>query len=160
MNKLPIPHEYNRFRIVLVGAGGTGGNLAPMMARLLAGNQNVSFAIVDGDVIEKSNLERQPYLEGDLGQNKAESLSRKLNIAFGIDCSYIPSYITCEEDLEHLFLGSDKRRLDILIGAVDNHDARVTMEKFFEKSKTLVYIDSANEDYFGDVILEIGRAHV
>ena len=27
------------------------------------------------------------------------------------------------------------------------------MERYFEQSKTLVYIDSANEDYFGDVIL-------
>lgn len=155
MHKLPIEHAYTSFRIVLIGAGGTGGNAAPMISRLITGMENIEFVIVDGDIVEFSNLERQPYLTTDIARNKAEMLSSKINAAFGLNSTFYPEYITELKTLEMLFSNdySSKNHLDILISAVDNHEARAIMENYFAQANTLVYIDSANEDYFGDVIL-------
>ncbi len=155
MHKLPIEHTYTSFRIVLVGAGGTGGNSAPMISRLIAGKDNIEFVLVDGDSVELSNLERQPYLTTDIARNKAEMLSTKINAAFNLNSTFYPEYINSVETIEMLFSKkySSKDHLDILISAVDNHEARALMEQYFINTNTLVYIDSANEDYFGDVIL-------
>lgn len=141
------------FNIVLIGAGGTGGNLAPMIARLVYNKLGIQLTIVDGDFVEISNLERQPYLESDLATNKAQSLSEKINFAFGINSRYYPHYIESVSQLENL-CKTDKfeSSITILIGAVDNHRARVIMEDYFSKTQNLIYIDSANEDYYGDVI--------
>ena len=143
--------------IILVGAGGIGGNLAPMIARYMCTNDKINLTIVDGDVIEKSNLKRQPYLNGDLEQNKARALAMKLNAAFGLNVSYYPNYIEDVEGLERLVPKDfDKNRLStfsVVIGAVDNAHARNVMEQLFALYDNLVYIDAANEDYFGDVFL-------
>lgn len=154
MIQMPIRITCYKFNIVLIGAGGTGGNLAPMIARLISGNDNVSLTIVDGDFVEISNLERQPYLEFDVGKNKAETLSVKLNTAFNLKSTYFPEYITTVKNLEML-CKSDSETLTIIVGAVDNHQARVLMERFFSVKENIIYIDSANEDYFGDVILSL-----
>ena len=43
-------------KIVMLGAGGTGGHIAPHLYRLLyALNRPVRFIICDGDVVEEKN---------------------------------------------------------------------------------------------------------
>ena len=47
-------------KIVMLGAGGTGGHIAPHLYRLLYSlDRPVRFIICDGDVVEKKNLVRQ-----------------------------------------------------------------------------------------------------
>jgi len=141
------------FNIVLIGAGGTGGNLAPMIARLVCNRPGIQFTVVDGDFVEISNLERQPYLENDLAANKAQTLSGKINIAFGMNTRYYPRFIESIAQLKSLCKTEENESsITILIGAVDNYKARAIMEQYFSKAQNLIYIDSANEDYYGDVI--------
>ncbi len=153
MLKQPINLPFEKFNIVVVGAGGTGGNVCPQIARLIAGNSNVSMTIIDGDIVESSNLERQPYLVNDLNQNKAEILSYKLNAAFNLNTSFFPRYIESPETFNKFFEFHNKKTLNILVSTVDNHKARVLMEQYFDSKGTMIYIDSANEDYYGDVIV-------
>lgn len=62
-------------KILILGLGGVGANVAYMLSR--AGFEN--FILVDKDVVECSNLIRQyPYSEKDLGKNKTEVLASKL----------------------------------------------------------------------------------
>lgn len=153
MKDVDININAKKFKIVLIGAGGTGGNLAPMIARLIGKTPDIEFTIVDGDIVESSNLERQPYLEVDIATNKAQSLSEKINIAFDMNTRFFPQYIESAEQLKSV-CGNVNRwsTITILIGAVDNHRARVIMEQYFSDARNLIYIDSANEDYYGDVI--------
>ncbi len=50
-------------KIVMLGAGGTGGYAAPHIYRLLhVLNRPVRFIIADGDVVEEKNLVRQNFV--------------------------------------------------------------------------------------------------
>lgn len=62
-------------KILILGLGGVGANVAFMLSR--AGFEN--FILVDSDIVECSNLIRQyPYSENDVGKNKTEVLASKL----------------------------------------------------------------------------------
>lgn len=62
-------------KILILGLGGVGANVAFMLSR--AGFEN--FILVDNDIVECSNLIRQyPYSENDVGKNKTEVLASKL----------------------------------------------------------------------------------
>lgn len=59
-------------KIVMLGAGGTGGHIAPHLYRLAyaLGQRKCRFLIVDGDLVEKKNLVRQNFIEADLGKTR------------------------------------------------------------------------------------------
>ena len=62
-------------KILLLGAGGTGGYVAPHLYRLMHTlNRTVRINIVDGDLVEAKNLVRQNFCAADLGENKAKVL--------------------------------------------------------------------------------------
>ena len=64
--------ENRPVKIVMLGAGGTGGHIAPHLYRLLyALERPVRFIICDGDIVEEKNLVRQNFTPADLGENKA-----------------------------------------------------------------------------------------
>jgi len=58
----------------LAGAGGLGSNCAMMLARSGLGH----FVLVDGDVVEASNLNRQHFFPRHLGQSKVLALSEQI----------------------------------------------------------------------------------
>ena len=50
-------------KIVMLGAGGTGGHIAPHLYRLLhALDRPVEVIIADGDIVEEKNLVRQNFI--------------------------------------------------------------------------------------------------
>ena len=149
-------------KIVMLGAGGTGGHIAPHLYRLLhALDRPVKVIIVDGDIVEGKNLVRQNFIAADLGRNKAQVLAERYASAFGMEAQYIPEFVESEETLSELvkpeclpvWMDSGKypQELPILIGAVDNNRSRQLCHQVFQKSEELVYIDSGNGEYTGKV---------
>jgi len=64
--------------VLVVGAGGIGTGLLPYLAGAGVGR----LGIVDGDVVENTNLHRQTlYTGGDLGRLKADVAARRLQSA-------------------------------------------------------------------------------
>lgn len=61
-------------KIGIAGCGGLGSNLAINLVRMGADN----FVLVDFDVIEASNLNRQQYFQEDIGKPKVEVLKETL----------------------------------------------------------------------------------
>ncbi|MDR1380164.1 MAG: ThiF family adenylyltransferase [Tannerella sp.] len=59
---------------VIFGGAGIGSNIAECALRF--GFEQIT--LVDGDVVEESNLNRQNYTEADLGKYKAEALAGRL----------------------------------------------------------------------------------
>lgn len=96
--------------IYIIGAGGVGSYLAPVMC-MLAGPKEVT--IVDGDTLERKNLNRQLFTENQIGLNKAEALAK----VYG--CAAIPKWYSAAM-MQH----TDD---DWLIGVVDNHPARLAI---------------------------------
>ena len=65
-------------KIVMLGAGGTGGYIAPYLYRLLHMlDRPTRFVICDGDIVEPKNLDRQNFVSADLGENKARILAER-----------------------------------------------------------------------------------
>jgi PRTRC genetic system ThiF family protein len=154
-------------KIVMLGAGGTGGHIAPHLYRLLyALNRPVRFIICDGDIVEQKNLVRQNFIPADLGENKAQVLAERYSTVFGMETEYVPSFIESEETLKELikprvtYSGCYPRtvvdkELVILIGAVDNNRSRQMCHRVFYEAEELIYIDSGNSEHTGQVVCGI-----
>ena len=80
--------------IVVVGVGGTGGHLAPQLARIMwlerENGRDVQMTFVDPDLIEEKNIGRQNFCPASIGQNKALDLAMRFNAAYGLDIAAIP----------------------------------------------------------------------
>ena len=90
-------------KIVQLGAGGTGGHIAPHLYRLLYSlGRPARYVICDGDVVEEKNLVRQNFTPADLGENKAQVLAERYSTVFGMETAYIPYFVETEERLKDL----------------------------------------------------------
>ena len=155
-------------KVVMLGCGGTGGHIAPHLYRLLyALDRPVKIVLCDGDIVEEKNLVRQNFCEADLGENKAKILAERYSNAFGMEVSYAPHFIETEKELTELltpaqyrmgyYESSIVRELVLLIGAVDNNKSRRLCHTVFSQAEELVYIDSGNGEYTGQVVCGVRR---
>lgn len=154
-------------KIVMLGAGGTGGHIAPHLYRLLYSLERpVRFIICDGDVTEQKNLVRQNFIEADLGENKAKVLAERYSSVFGLETEYVPGFIETEDALLRLVTPQRWQtgyrqyveEIVILIGAVDNNKSRKLCHSVFNQAIELIYIDSGNGEYNGQVVCGIRRS--
>lgn len=155
-------------KIVQLGAGGTGGHTAPHLYRLLYSLERPARLILcDGDIVEAKNLVRQNFSPADLGENKARVLAERYASVFGMVAEYVPSFI---EDLDTLMAlitpdewkpeeYSSERipEMVILLGCVDNNRSRQLCHQAFYQSKDLIYIDSGNGEFSGQVVCGIRK---
>ena len=140
-------------KIVIIGAGGTGGNIIPHLYRIaFSSDRHCKIVICDGDIVERKNLIRQNFAACDIGENKAQVMAERYSEVFGIETEYIQ----IEEELYMLLnvkeiYGSPKP-IGILIGAVDNNRSRVMCINVFNKLDDIIYIDSGNGEFTGQVV--------
>lgn len=155
-------------KIVQLGAGGTGGHAAPHLFRLLYSLERPARLILcDGDIVEAKNLVRQNFSPADLGENKAKVLAERYATVFGIETEYVPFFIEDLDALMELITPGSWRRsegcknlvpeLVILLGCVDNNRSRRLFHQAFYQSKDLVYIDSGNREFSGQVVCGVRR---
>jgi PRTRC genetic system ThiF family protein len=157
-------------KIIMLGAGGTGGHVAPHLYRLLHTlDRNTKVIICDGDIVEEKNLIRQNFIAADLGKNKAQVLAERYATAFGLEIAYVPEFIEDENRLTEL-VEPDRYSpslynefmsevgLSILIGCVDNNKSRQLCHKVFKATDNLIYIDSGNGEYTGQVVCGVRRS--
>lgn len=97
------------------------------------------ITFIDPDTVEKKNVGRQMFTLADLGQNKAELLMRRLNLALGLDITAIPEPF--DPDRHPNGNGT------LLIGCVDNHEARRALAQ-----ATGFWIDCGNHFESGQVV--------
>lgn len=74
--RFDISDSLKNKRLCIIGAGTVGGMLSVLSANTMIGN----LTIIDGDIVELSNLFRQPfYNENDLGRHKAVCIQEYLS---------------------------------------------------------------------------------
>ena len=155
-------------KIVQLGAGGTGGHAAPHLYRLLYSlDRPARLIICDGDIVEANNLVRQNFSPADLGQNKAQVLAERYASVFGMSAEYVPEFIESLDSLMTLLTPGEweldehsyKRtpEMVILLGCVDNNRSRQLCHQAFYQSKDLIYIDSGNGEFSGQVVCGVRR---
>lgn len=155
-------------KILVLGAGGTGGYVIPHLYRIgFAAGRPVRIIVCDGDVVEEKNLIRQNFVEQDIGRNKAQVMAERYSAAFGIECEYIPHFVETEEELLALTKpdfyktpwtsGPDTQRV-ILLGCVDNNKSRQLCHSVFYQRKDFIYIDSGNGEHTGQVVCGVRQS--
>lgn len=107
--------------IAIVGCGGLGGSMAEEFSRLGIGN----LILIDGDNIEKSNLNRQLFsTEENIGIRKVDAAKQRLeavNSTVGLKLIY--DWFN-EENAASLF-----KDADLVCDALDSINRRVSLEK-------------------------------
>ena len=108
-------------RILVVGLGAVGGACVEALARSGVGN----LWLVDGDVFEPSNLNRQPFAAlSTLGQPKADATTERLR-DIAPTCS-----VTAERlrvDSENVDALLDRARPDAIVDAIDDVPAKLAL---------------------------------
>src|SRR5215467_930655 len=66
--------KFSKSHVLCIGAGGIISQIAPALVRKGIGR----ITLLDDDIVEPSNLNRQRFYIKDMGENKAISLARNL----------------------------------------------------------------------------------
>lgn len=146
-----MPKGYD---ILVVGCGGTGSaflqSLIPYLVHRPQDALPVSVTICDGDTVEEKNLARQVFFPDQVGLNKALALAESIEGTFDYRVKVVSRYLEDFEEVNSCFRPHDK--IPVLVGCVDNLKARAIYEGWFEKQKSAIYIDCANEEFRGEVV--------
>jgi molybdopterin/thiamine biosynthesis adenylyltransferase len=129
---------FSKSRVVCIGAGGLVSQIAPTLVRKGIG----SLTILDDDVVEASNLNRQRFYQKDLGHNKAHALAENLLP----DCVCATILTAYPLLLEDAIDGGIDLSCDVAICGVDNNPARVAASKHFRRLKTPVIFTAVSAD--------------
>ena len=112
----PGVHEkMKKAKIAIAGLGGLGSNIAFSLARMGVGN----MLLVDYDVIEPSNINRQQYFVDQIGMKKTDALEINLKrINPYASYTYKDIFLT-EENTADIF-----RSYDVIIEAIDKAETK------------------------------------
>lgn len=114
--------KVSQAKALIVGAGALGNEVIKNLALMGFGY----LYIVDFDVIEAANLSRSPlFRASDSGRRKAEvAAARTKEIDPDIHVQYLHGDITARLGLGVI------RRMDVIIGCLDNREARLALNRF------------------------------
>lgn len=128
--------------IMIVGVGGTGGELSKNLALLGLGK----LILVDTDTIDYSNLNRQLlFTELDVGKYKVDVATKAIMNRYN-DSTQIFPYNDLIEDIPYKTF----EKVDILAGCVDNFQTRQYLNEVAIEFD-IPLIDSATDGYFGQI---------
>ncbi|MFM0003981.1 PRTRC system ThiF family protein [Paraburkholderia dipogonis] len=143
------------WKVVVVGAGGTGSALLSSLARLhhamieLGHPGGIECVVYDDDTVSEFNVGRQGFYPNDVGQYKATLLVNRLNLLMGTSWTAEPRRVDSKLNLY----------ADMVIGCVDSRRARHAIAQAAKRGKVRYYLDCGNETDRGQVILgEFGKA--
>ncbi|KAF5082935.1 HesA/MoeB/ThiF family protein [Methanoculleus horonobensis] len=110
-----------RARVVIVGAGGLGCPVALYLAAAGIGE----IRLVDGDVVDRTNLNRQVlHADHDVGRAKVESAAEKIR-AQNPDVTVVATRATLDEGNAARLAGG----ADLIVDATDNFAARYILNR-------------------------------
>lgn len=157
--------KLGKIKIGLAGAGGLGSNCVAHLAR--SGFKD--FLLVDFDLVEESNLNRQFYFSRQVGQYKVDALrDNLLAINPALQVLTLKSKI-CADNVEKIFT-----YCDVVVEAVDKAESKqIIVEKFWKGDKLLVAasgvcgwgnsdrikVKKVKKNFYviGDLLSEVGR---
>ena len=135
--------------IFVVGVGGTGSFLMPVVMRYLASrtdvNKELLVKIIDGDKYDEGNFARQEFAHSRVGRNKAEVQEEIYQRKFpALTISSVPEYLG-SSNIEMIVDGS------IIFCCVDNHFCRNLLSKHCQTLNNVILISRGNEHVDGNV---------
>jgi PRTRC genetic system ThiF family protein len=152
-----VLRQYERLALCLVGCGGSGGWLAPHIARLARvlrdGGRDTQVLFVDPDIVEERNIARQHFCFAEIEQPKAAALAGRYNAALGLDIEAVVARF----DPRLLEPASRWNTLTVLIGCVDNAAARQSLAQALSANRgappSVWWLDCGNARESGQVLV-------
>ena len=129
---------FSKSHVLCIGAGGIVSQIAPTLVRKGIG----AIALLDDDVVEASNLNRQRFYIKDIGKNKALALAENLE----------PECIAATEirgiPLRFEEAVARKRNLSchVAVCGVDNNPARIAVSQYFRPRGVPVIFTAVSRD--------------
>ena len=138
-------------RVLVVGCGGLGGHLIDMLARIGVG----MLRVVDGDVFEPPNLNRQLLSEVPLlGVGKAKAAAAKISrVNPEISVEAVDSFLT-EKNVKRLLLFCD-----VVLDGLDNIESRRILAKECERAG-IPYIYGAVNGWVAQAAISMPGDHL
>jgi molybdopterin/thiamine biosynthesis adenylyltransferase len=133
-------------KVKIIGSGGIGSYLIEPLARYLSyTGDNIELTVIDGDVYEEQNKERQQFSR--FG-NKAEVTISDIRSKFSrINFKAQPIYVNKSNVIGLI------RENDEVFLCVDNHHTRNTVSKRCEELDNVLLISGGNDFTDGDVFI-------
>jgi len=129
---------FSKSNVVCVGAGGIVSQIAPTLVRKGIGR----ITLLDDDIVEPSNLNRQRFYIKDIGKNKAMALARNLQA----ECIVATEIYGYARRLEEAMARGINLNCDVVICGVDNNPARTTANRHFRSLGTPVIFTAVSAD--------------
>src|SRR5713226_3590169 len=129
---------FSKSSITCVGAGGIISQIAPTLVRKGIGR----ITLLDDDIVEASNLNRQRFYEQNLGQNKAVALAENLQR----ECIAASELRGFPFRLEEAVSSGIDLRCDAVVCGVDNIPARVFASRQFRATGIPVVFTAVSRD--------------
>ncbi len=133
-------------KITVIGLGGIGSSLIEPLVRFTQYNKVCEFTLIDGDLYELKNANRQRVSINELNRSKSDVCSERMRKIF--DCVKINSV--------HTFITPTNIRRyinenDIVMMCVDNHATRKLVQEHCSRLRTVTLISGGNNYTDGNV---------
>jgi len=129
---------FSRSSVLCIGAGGIISQIAPTLVRKGVGR----ITLLDDDIVEPSNLNRQRFYPEDIGQNKALALAMILQLECIAQTELLGHALRLEEAIARgIDLGCD-----VAICGVDNNPARIAASQYFRSIQIPVVFVAVSRD--------------
>lgn len=139
-----------KLNVKVIGCGGIGGCLLHVLPKYLshqAGYDEVQMTLIDGDVYEDDNRQRQFFSRHG---NKAEVTAEKIQNEYPeIFCWTQSEYVT-EDNVETLI-----REGDVVFCCVDNHATRKLVSDRCQQLDNVVLISGGNDLTDGNIQIHV-----
>jgi len=129
---------FSQSSVLCIGAGGINSQIAPNLVRKGIGK----ITLLDDDVVEASNLNRQRFYIEDVGKNKAVALAKNLQR----ECIARTEIRARGFRLEEAIACGINLACDIAICGVDNNPARVLASWYFRSKNIPVVFTAVSSD--------------
>lgn len=129
--------QFSKSHVLCIGAGGIISQIALTLVRKGIGK----ITLLDDDVVEPSNLNRQRFYMKDVGENKAIALARNLNPECIVATQIRGHACRLEEAISHPCL-----TCDVASCGVDNNPARVAASWYFRSKNIPVIFTAVSRD--------------
>ena len=156
----PDDWQTRRIRILLLGAGGTGGEVSYALARIhmllvnLGHPGGLRVTLMDGDHVAAPNIGRQRFFPCDLSHNKACVLIHRLNLGFGLDWRACQYHWAPPAPNAHPKTPMALADYDLVVSCVDRASVRVALAHTGQTlSSAILWMDFGNGRYTGQCIL-------
>lgn len=134
-------------RIVVVGCGGTGSYLIPVLCRYLSSVKwGGTVLLVDGDKFEEHNADRQEFSPKQVGQNKADAMLQIVRSRIS-DFNVIALSEYVGRDNVDRIIEEDT----LIFSCVDNHVCRALLSSKVQCLTTGCLISAGNTETDGNV---------